>query len=308
MKKDFINLDNVNKKDLEQILNLGKSSKKNYLENIDKKLNSTNKTGVLLFEKPSLRTKLSFFKALNYLGINPIYFDPKEVGMGGREKISDIAKVLSKMSDLVILRTFKQDTIEEFSLNSDVPVINALSDEEHPCQAIGDIISISEKCEPSINEIKLTFIGDGNNVATSLAKVFSILGGTFIHSCPKGFEIPDKHLDKINDFNKLSKGNFILERDPEIASKNSDVIYTDVWTSMGQESEKEDRKEKFKGYQVNASLLENSKAIFMHDLPAHHGEEISEGLVDHNKSIVFDQAENRIWGQVGLIRYLMNLK
>tara|TARA_B100001996_G_scaffold302914_1_gene243597 strand:- start:2056 stop:2982 length:927 start_codon:yes stop_codon:yes gene_type:complete len=308
MKKDFINLDSINKEDLKKILYFGKSSKENYLNNIDKKLSFSNKTGVLLFEKPSLRTKLSFFRALNYLGINPIYFDPKEVGMGGREKISDVAKVLSKMSDLVILRTFSQDTIEEFAGNSDVPVINALSDQEHPCQALGDIISILEKSNLEIEETELTFIGDGNNVATSLAKAFSILGGTFIHSCPKGFEIPNKHLDKINEFNKSSKGKFILERDPKKASENADVIYTDVWASMGQESEELERKEKFRGYQVNESLLETSNAIFMHDLPAHHGEEISEGLVDHEKSIVFDQAENRIWGQVGVIKYLMNLK
>jgi len=308
MKKDFINLDSINKEDLKKILYFGKSSKENYLNNIDKKLSFSNKTGVLLFEKPSLRTKLSFFRALNYLGINPIYFDPKEVGMGGREKISDVAKVLSKMSDLVILRTFSQDTIEEFAGNSDVPVINALSDQEHPCQALGDIISILEKSNLEIEETELTFIGDGNNVATSLAKAFSILGGTFIHSCPKGFEIPNKHLDKINEFNKSSKGKFILERDPKKASENADVIYTDVWASMGQESEELERKEKFRGYQVNESLLETSNTIFMHDLPAHHGEEISEGLVDHEKSIVFDQAENRIWGQVGVIKYLMNLK
>ena len=308
MKKDFINLDNINKEDLKKILNFGISSKENYLNNIEKKLNFSNKTGVLLFEKPSLRTKLSFFRALNYLGINPIYFDPKEVGMGGREKISDVAKVLSKMCDLVILRTFKQETIEEYSVNSSVPVINALSDQEHPCQALGDIISILEKTNHEVEKTKLTFIGDGNNVATSLSKAFSILGGTFIHSCPEGFEIPSKHLSKINEFNKLSKGKFILERDPKKASADTDVVYTDVWASMGQESEEDERKRKFEGYQVNESLLENSNAIFMHDLPAHHGEEISEGLVDHKKSIVFDQAENRIWGQVGVIKYLMNLK
>ncbi len=308
MKKDFINLDNINKEDLKKILNFGISSKENYLNNIENNLNFSNKTGVLLFEKPSLRTKLSFYRALNYLGINPIYFDPKEVGMGGREKISDVAKVLSKMCDLVILRTFRQETIEEFSVNSSVPVINALSDQEHPCQALGDIISILEKTNLEVEKTKLTFIGDGNNVATSLSKAFSLLGGTFIHSCPEGFEIPSKHISKINEFNKISKGKFILERDPKKASADTDVIYTDVWASMGQESEEDERKRKFEGYQVNESLLEHSNAIFMHDLPAHHGEEISEGLVDHKKSIVFDQAENRIWGQVGVIKYLMNLK
>ena len=200
MKKDFINLDNINKEDLKKILNFGISSKENYLNNIENNLNFSNKTGVLLFEKPSLRTKLSFYRALNYLGINPIYFDPKEVGMGGREKISDVAKVLSKMCDLVILRTFRQETIEEFSVNSSVPVINALSDQEHPCQALGDIISILEKTNLEVEKTKLTFIGDGNNVATSLSKAFSLLGGTFIHSCPEGFEIPSKHISKISYF------------------------------------------------------------------------------------------------------------
>jgi len=307
MKKDFINLNNLDKDDLLKIIEFGILSKNKSLDNKKYNLGMQNKTGVLLFEKPSLRTKLSFFKALNFLGINPIYFSPEEVGIGGREKISDIAKVLSKMSDIVILRTFKQSTIDEFSKNSTVPIINALSDQEHPCQAIGDLISITENINKEIESIKLAFIGDGNNVATSLAKVIAILGGTFSHSCPPGFEIPKKQMNIINAYNKISKGTFILEKDISKASFKSDVIYTDVWASMGQEAEQEERVNKFKNYQVNEDLLNTSSAIFMHDLPAHHGEEISEGLLDHEKSIVFSQAENRTWGQIGIIKYLMNI-
>ena len=181
---NFINFDDFDRESVEEAIEIGINEKnKFYSEDFEIKLNK--KFGVLLFEKPSLRTKLSFIKALNFNGINDIYFSPEEVGLGKREKVSDIAKVISKMSEVVILRTFKHSTIEEFSRNSSVPVINALSDREHPCQALCDLLTIKEKTENNLNNISITFVGDGNNVATSLAKAILTFGGTFIHSCPE---------------------------------------------------------------------------------------------------------------------------
>ena len=308
MKKDFIEIDDLTKDEILDVINSAKKIKNKELsiqpssvpDYIDEK------TAVLLFEKPSLRTKLSFFKALKMLGFNPIYFAPEEIGIGTREKVSDIAKVISKMSDIAILRTYKHDTIEEFSNNSEVPVINALSDREHPCQVIGDLLTIIEETDSEFKDISLTFIGDGNNVAISLAKAFALLGGTFIHCAPKEFEIPKEELKKISKFNSISGGKFIFYDEINESSKSSNFIYTDVWASMGQEDEKIERSNKFKDFQVNNKILDNSSAKFMHDLPAHHGEEISDGLLDHPNSIVFNQSENRIWGQVGIIRHIIS--
>ena len=302
--KNFINFDDFDKESVEEAIEIGiKEKNKFYSENFEIKLNK--KFGVLLFEKPSLRTKLSFVKALNFNGINDIYFSPEEVGLGKREKVSDVAKVISKMSEVVILRTYKHSTIEEFSKNSSVPVINALSDREHPCQALCDLLTIREKTGEDLKNIKITFVGDGNNVATSLAKAILTYGGTFIHSCPKGYEIPKEDLIVIDDLQKKYDGNFSIENDINMSVKNSDIVYTDVWASMGQESEQNKRIEDFKNYLINEHIIEKNNAIFMHDLPAHHGEEISENLVDHKNSVVFDQAENRIWWQLGIIKKIV---
>ena len=308
MKKNFINIDDFSKDQILRIIAISTNFKSGKVVSagIRKRDSHNDKTGILIFEKPSLRTKLSFFKALNILGFDPIYFSPEEVGMGQRERIADMAKVVSKMSDLIILRTFKHETIEEFADNSSVPVINALSNQEHPCQALGDLLTITENIDTSLEEVKLTFVGDGNNVATSLAKAFSLLGGTFIHCVPQGYEIQEDQMDQINKYNGKSNGQFILERDLKKATAETDFIYTDVWTSMGQESEKKDRLEKFKEFQITEEILTNSSGKFMHDLPANHGEEISEGLLDHPQSIVFDQAENRTWGQAGIIHYIFS--
>ena len=301
---NFINFDDFDKESVEDVIEIGiKEKNKFYSKDFDFKLGK--KFGILLFEKPSLRTKLSFIKALNFNGINDIYFSPEEVGLGKREKISDVAKVISKMSEVAILRTYKHSTIEEFSRNSSIPVINALSDREHPCQALCDILTITEKLGNNLKNISLTFVGDGNNVATSLAKAILTFSGTFIHSCPKGYEIPKEDLTAIGNLQKKYGGNFIIENNIELSVQKSDVIYTDVWASMGQESQQKQRIEDFKNYQVNEKIIEKNNAIFMHDLPAHHGEEISENLVDHTNSVVFDQAENRIWGQLGIIKKIV---
>tara|TARA_B110000438_G_scaffold286829_1_gene318477 strand:- start:383 stop:1315 length:933 start_codon:yes stop_codon:yes gene_type:complete len=308
MKKDFIEIDDLTKDEILDVINSAKKIKNKKLSIQPTKIPNyiDEKTAVLLFEKPSLRTKLSFFKALKMLGFNPIYFSPEEIGIGTREKVSDIAKVISKMSDIAILRTFKHATIEEFSNNCTVPVINALTDKEHPCQVIGDLLTIIEETDNDFKDISLTFIGDGNNVAISLAKAFALLGGTFIHCAPIGYEIPKQEIKKISQYNSVSGGKFIFNNKINGSSRLSNFIYTDVWASMGQESEKIERSKKFKDFQVTQEILDNSSAKFMHDLPAHHGEEISDGLLDHPNSIVFNQSENRIWGQVGIIRHIIS--
>jgi len=261
---------------------------------------------VLLFEKPSLRTKLGFFKAINMLGGHPVYFGPEEIGMGKREPIKDISKVVSKMADVAILRTFSHSTLEEFSHYSNIPVINALSDLEHPCQALGDLLTIKEFSSISLNNVKITFVGDGNNVARSLCHAILSLGGEFVICSPKEFGFDNKYITKANQLSKLYGGEFFIEDHPEKAVKNTNIIYTDVWASMGQEKEISKRKIIFKNFQVNEQLLSISpEAFLMHDLPAHHGEEISEGLLDHPQSIVFEQAENRVWSQVSLLNQII---
>ena len=301
---NFINFDDFDKEIVEDAIKIG-LEEKNKLNTSDVEISFGKKFGILLFEKPSLRTKLSFIKALNYNCINDIYFSPDEVGLGKREKVSDVAKVISKMGDVAILRTYKHSTIEEFAKYSTIPVINALSDIEHPCQALSDLLTITEKIGKNLNGLNFTFVGDGNNVATSLAKAIVMFGGNFIHSCPNGYEIPKKDLDHISLLTKKYNGRFEIENDINLSVSKSEIIYTDVWASMGQENQENQRKSDFKNYQLTPDLIEKNNAFFMHDLPAHHGDEITEDLVDHPNSIVFEQAENRIWGQVGIIKKIV---
>ncbi|HJN58537.1 MAG: ornithine carbamoyltransferase [Dehalococcoidia bacterium] len=298
---NFLKITDLNPEQIINILDKSLDFKKGYRTNSLK-----GKNIVLLFEKPSLRTKLGFFKAINMLGGHPVYFGPEEIGMGEREPIKDVSKVVSKMADVAILRTFSHSTLEEFSHYSNIPVVNALSDLEHPCQALGDLLTIKEFSSISLNNVKITFVGDGNNVARSLCHAILSLGGEFVICTPKEFGFDNKYITKANQLSKLYGGEFFIEHYPEKAVKNTNIIYTDVWASMGQEKEISKRKIIFKNFQVNEQLLSISpEAFLMHDLPAHHGEEISEGLLDHPQSIVFEQAENRVWSQVSLLNQII---
>jgi len=298
---NFLKITDLNPEQIINILDKSLDFKKGYRTNSLK-----GKNIVLLFEKPSLRTKLGFFKAINMLGGHPVYFGPEEIGMGEREPIKDVSKVVSKMADVAILRTFSHSTLEEFSHYSNIPVVNALSDLEHPCQALGDLLTIKEFSSISLNNVKITFVGDGNNVARSLCHAILSLGGEFVICTPKEFGFDNKYITKANQLSKLYGGEFFIEHYAEKAVKNTNIIYTDVWASMGQEKEISKRKIIFKNFQVNEQLLSISpEAFLMHDLPAHHGEEISEGLLDHPQSIVFEQAENRVWSQVSLLNQII---
>ena len=264
------------------------------------------KSVAILFEKPSLRTKLSFWVGAEKLGGNPIHFAPEEVGLGKREPVADVANVMSRMSDMAVIRTFAQSTIEEFAAAATIPVINALTDAEHPCQALADVQTMVEQLG-SVSGAKMAYIGDGNNVAVSLAYAVAGLGGHLTVASPDGYTLPRESLDGANAYGASAGGSVKQVTSPQQGVAGADIVYTDVWTSMGQETETAKRLIAFDGYQVNPALLDQAApdVKFMHDLPAHPGEEISDGLLYDPRSVAFDQAENRLWAQAALMEKLI---
>lgn len=256
----------------------------------------------LLFEKPSLRTRVSFEVAIHQLGGYSLYLSPDEVGLDKREPVSDVAQVLSRYVDGIIARTFSHQTLQTLAHCSSVPVINALSDLEHPCQALADMVTIYEK-KGKLRGLALAFIGDGNNVAHSLLLAASLTGINFQIASPSGYVVKEEILQTAKGFAAHSGSQIILTGEPREAVEDADVVYTDVWTSMGQEVEAERRRSAFAGYQVDAHLLSLAKkdVIFMHPMPAHHGEEVAVGLLDSPCSVAFDQAENRLHLQKALL-------
>lgn len=300
MKRDLISLRDLNKKEIIFLFKKTKELKKIFKQK--KVINLLKgRIGALLFEKPSLRTRVTFETALKQLGGDSIYLSPQDVQMGKRESVKDIAQNLSRWVDLIIVRTFSHNITKELKEYSAIPVINALDDYEHPCQALADYYTIFER-EKNLEEIKLGFIGDGNNVCHSLMIGAKILGINMMVATPNGYE-PDKEIIE------FSKDNVFLTNDPKEVVKECDYIYTDVWVSMGQESEKEKRIKDFQGFQINSQLLKLAKKDYkiMHCLPAHRGEEITDEVLDSKNSIVLDQAENRLHIQRTLILYLLNL-
>jgi ornithine carbamoyltransferase len=256
----------------------------------------------LMFEKPSLRTRVSFEVAVHQLGGYCFYLSPDEVGLGKREPVPDVARVLSRYVHGIIARTFSHETLQMLAKHSTVPVINALSDLEHPCQALADVMTIQEK-KGKLKGLNLAFIGDGNNVAHSLLLAAAQTGINFRIASPPGYMVKDEILQAAKEFAAHSGSQISLTEEPEQAVKDADVVYTDVWMSMGQESEAEKRRKAFAGYQVDARLLSLAKkdVVFMHPLPAHHGEEVATGLLESPCSVVFDQAENRLHLQRALL-------
>lgn len=256
----------------------------------------------LLFQKPSLRTKVSFSVAVAELGGTAIYLGPEEVGLGKREAPQDVARVLSRMVQAIVFRAMDHRDVETVAKNSSVPVINALSDVEHPCQALADLYTIQQRRGALPGQV-VTFVGDGNNVAVSLAFACALTGARFRIASPPGYELPRPLLDQARRMAAQTGGTIDQTADPWISVKNADVVYTDVWTSMGQERETEQRRVAFKSYQVTEELFSLAKpdAIFMHPLPAHRGEEVSSAVLEHSRSAVFEQAENRLHVQKALL-------
>ena len=264
------------------------------------------KTLALVFEKPSLRTRVSFELAMRQLGGEAVYLAPDEVGLGKRESVADVARVLSRYVNAITARTFSHQTLEVLANYSDVPVINALSDLEHPCQALADLLTIYEK-KGELDGLTLAFVGDGNNVAHSLMLAASLTGMNFRIASPANYRVQERVLHLAQGYALDSGAEILCPEEPQQAVSGTDVVYTDAWMSMGQEAEAEERRQAFSGYQVNSELLSLAKedAILMHCLPAHRGEEVSESILDSPKSVVFDQAENRLHMQKALLAMML---
>jgi ornithine carbamoyltransferase len=262
------------------------------------------KTLAMIFEKPSLRTRVSFSVAMTQLGGSGLVLRQEEVGLGTREPVQDVARVLSGMCDGIMARTFQHDHVVNLAKWSKVPVINALTDYSHPCQAMADIFTAREK----FGDLKgrtMAFIGDGNNVARSLSIACGKFGLKFILAAPPGYELPSPDMDRI--MSQVPGMDFQITHSPAEAVKNADIIYTDTWISMGQEAEKEKRLRDFRGFIIDELLLSRAPAhaIVMHCLPAYRGLEISEGVMEGPRSVIFDQAENRLHYQKGLLAVLL---
>ena len=260
----------------------------------------------LLFEHPSTRTRVSFEMAMRQLGGHCLYMSPDEVGLGKRESVSDVAQVLSRCVNAIVARTFSHETLEVLAQNSSIPVINALSDLEHPSQALADLLTIYEK-KNMLEGITLAYVGDGNNVANSLVLATSLAGMNCRIASPPGYQIKEEILRTARAYAEETESEIFCTEDPHEAVRGADVVYTDVWTSMGQETEADQRRQIFANYRVNSELLSLAKedAIFMHPLPAHRDEEVADDILDCLQSVVFDQAENRMHFQKALLAEIL---
>ncbi|MEO0265483.1 MAG: ornithine carbamoyltransferase [candidate division WOR-3 bacterium] len=297
MRKDFLSILDLSIDEAHELIDFSLKVKKGKVK--DRVLED--KVIALIFEKPSLRTRVTFERAVYDLGGKPIYLSNNDIKLGQRESVKDVARNLQKWVDGIVARVFAHSTLIELGENVTIPVINALSDLEHPCQIVGDYLTIYEKSGNT--KVNLSFIGDGNNVANSLMLMTALLGGKFTIACPEGYE-PDKNLyEKALEIAKKTGAKIEILRDPKEAVKDADFIYTDVWASMGQEAEAEMRKQIFKNYKVDSELLKlaPSHVAVLHCLPAHRGEEITDEVLDGPHSIVLDQAENRLHSEKAII-------
>ncbi|MEW6002693.1 MAG: ornithine carbamoyltransferase [Nitrospirota bacterium] len=300
MKRDFLTLFDLSSEEITLLLKRAMELKSGKDAN---KCPLIGKSIGLIFEKASTRTRVSFEVGIYQLGAQSIYMSPRELQLGRGETIPDTAKVLSRYLDAVVIRTFSHNTLTEFASNSSIPVINGLSDLHHPCQALADLMTILEK-KGYLKNISLAYIGDGNNVANSLIEASSRIGIDLTIACPEGYE-PDPEVFK--RASTSAKSRIIIQRDPKKAVNMADVVYTDVWISMGQEEEGVRKKAKFKGYQLDGKLLSYAKkdAMVLHCMPAHRGEEITDEVIDSPRSAIFDQAENRLHAQKALLEFLL---
>ena len=302
--KHFIEIESCTPEQLKELLKESSKLKKLYKSG-KRDLCLVGKTLAMLFEKPSLRTRISFEVAMTDLGGHAIYVKPEDIGgIGKREPVKDIARVLSRYVHGIMARTFEHSTVTELAEFATVPVINALTDWSHPCQAMADVMTIAEHCG-KLAGIKIAFVGDGNNVARSLAFACAKLGIKMVVASPKGYELDER---TIRVTNEISKGSVEQINNPLQAVAGADIVYTDTWVSMGQEAEKQKRIADFKGFQVNAQLLKSAsaKVKIMHCLPAYRGFEISDQAAESANSIMFDQAENRLHFQRALLKKLMS--
>ena len=299
MTKNFINFDQYSLETLQSIIDRAISLKKEHNSGL---INNTleNKTLAMIFDKSSTRTRVSFEAGMIQLGGQSLFLSDRDIQLGRGEPIMDSAIVISSMVDAVMLRLSSHDDITEFAKHSSKPVINALSDDSHPCQILADLMTYQEKCG-SIKGKKIAWVGDGCNVCQTYMQAASIFDFELSIATPVGYEPQKSFIEKYQ--NNISYSN-----NPLIASEDADIIVTDVWTSMGQESESKQRELAFKGFQVDKKMMSKAKedAIFMHCLPAYRGKEVSSDVIDGNKSAVWDEAENRLHVQKALLLFLFD--
>lgn len=300
MKKDLLSIYDLEKADFEEIFERADSLKK-MLREREPYMPLKGKTLGMIFEKSSTRTRLSFEAGMYQLGGIAIFLSTRDIQLGRGETIADTAKVMSRYLDGVMIRTFSQELVNEFAGYSTVPVINGLTDLLHPCQILSDLFTLIEK-SGGYEGLKIAYIGDGNNIANSWINAAAKLPFQLTLACPAGYNPDEAILER-----GMKEGKVTLYRDPSEAAKDADVVYTDVWASMGQENEYEERVKVFKDYQLNKELIGYAKgnAIIMHCLPAHRGEEITADVIDGQHSVVVDQAENRLHVQKAVMEILM---
>ncbi len=303
--KDFLTIADYSSQELRSILDLAMSLKEDWKsEGNPPRLKG--KVLAMIFQKPSLRTRVSFDMAMRHLGGDALYLSPAEIGLGQRESIADVARVVSGYVDAVMARVFEHRHVEELARWASIPVINGLSDYNHPCQALSDALTILEK-KGALEGLQVSFVGDGNNVAVSLMHICAKLGAHFTIANPPGYDMPDDAIQEGRGMADKSGASIRLLHDPREAVENADVIYTDTWVSMGQSEEAQKRREVFPPYQVNQELVSLAKddVIVMHCLPAHRGEEITDEVADGPHSVLFPQAHNRLHAQKGLLIHLL---
>lgn len=306
MQKDFLAVHDLSPYEFTQIIDLAIKIKK-----FPRKFRTVLKDKILamIFEKPSLRTRMTFEAGMLQLGGEAIYLSPSDIKMGSRESIKDVARNLERWVEGIMIRTFGHDIATDLAANTHIPVINALTDRHHPCQAMGDYLTLKEH-KGSLGNLELTYVGDGNNVCHSLIEAAARAGTRMTVATPVGYEPDQEIIAKAIEDGKHTGFKYNFTHDPLEAVKDADAVYTDVWTSMGQEAEKEERAKIFAPYQVNMNLMSRAKkdAVFMHCLPAHRGEEVTDEVIDSPKSIVYDQAENRLHIQKAILMLLMGNK
>lgn len=305
MKRDFLTLDDVTRPEIEGLL-ASAARLKDYLKRGVPHRFLEGRTLGMIFKKPSSRTRVSFEIGMFQLGGLALFLSNQDLGMGVRESVADIGRLFSRYLDGIMVRTFAHEEVEELARYATIPVINGLTDVHHPCQILADLLTIQEKfgrCEG----VKLTWVGDGNNVANSWLQGASKMGMHLSLACPKGYWPPAELIRKTQEEAAANGGSVELHEDPFQAVKGADVIYTDVWVSMGQEAERRWRLEVFQPYQVNQALLDAAKptTLVMHCLPAHRGEEITAEVIDGPQSIVFEHAENRLHTQKAVLHFLL---
>ena len=308
--RHFLRISDFSAKEIENVLALSLKMKRELKLKGKNKPVFHNKSLAMIFEKPSLRTRVSFEVGMTQLGGHALYLGPNDIQMGKRESVADISGTLCRYVDIIMARVFQHSVLEELVMCATVPVINALSDLEHPCQIMADLLTMLEY-KKKLKRLKVAFVGDGeNNVTHSLALAAGLLGMDFRVANPKGYSMKRAIVEEANNLARKSGGKISEFSNPKDAVSGVDVIYTDTWISMGDEGEKEKRIKAFSGFQVTQKLMKKAKpnAVFMHDMPAYRGNEVSAEVIDGMQSIIFDQAENRLHAQKGIMVFLLNYK